>query len=177
MSDCPNAEIRDQLPDLLHGHLDAASRARAELHLRTCAACREELELLRAVRASVPDVAVNVERIVSALPAPRRRRRSWNARVWQLAAAVVFLAAGGSAVLTYVTRAGNAGSVVVASSHDSAAGTNGAGDVELSVGYGYSDLTDAQLQTLLDAVERITAVPLADPDVSVPNVVVNNGGV
>ncbi len=181
MNDCPNAEIRDQLPDLLHGHLDAASRARVESHLRACEDCRQELELLRGIRASAPRIAVDVDRIVAALPAAAvRRRRSWNSRVWQLAAAVVFLAAGGSAVVKYVNHVAphdSTGAAVVAANDGSASATSAAGDVELSVGYGYADLTDAQLQTLLKDVEQITAVPLADPDVSVPNVTVNNGGV
>lgn len=181
MSDCPNADIRDQLPDLLHGHLDAASRARVESHVRECAACRQELEMLRRVRASVQEVPVDVARIVSALPAPSvRRRRTWNARVWQMAAAVVFLTAGGSAIARYVSHAGVHDSTrtgVVASRGDSEAATNGAGDVELSVGYGYSDLTDAQLESLLKDVEHITAVPLAEPEATVPNVTVTNGGI
>ena len=144
MTDCPNAEIRDQLPDLLHGHLDATSKARVESHLRDCAACRQELELLRAVRASLPNVRVDVGRIVSALPAPRRRR-SWNSWVWQLAAAVVFLAAGGSAVVKYVSHpvAIDSTRATVASGVDSATGAVSASDVELSVGYGYGDLTAA----------------------------------
>lgn len=181
MSDCPNAEIRDQLPDLLHGHLDAASRARVESHVRECAECRRELELLRELRASAPEIAVDVARIVSALPtAAARRPRLWTARVWQLAAAVVFLAVGGSAVAKYVNHLGahdSTRTTVVASHDDSAVGTNGASDIELSVGYGYSDLTDAQLQALLKDVEQMTAVPMAEPDVSIPNVTVNNGGV
>jgi len=181
MTDCPNADIRDQLPELLHGRLDAASRARVDSHLRACAECRQELELLRGVRASTPEVRVDVARIVAALPAPAaRRRHSWNSRVWQIAAAVVFLAAGGSAVARYVTRGGSVDSgrtAVVASTNDSAAGASSAGEVELSVGYGYSDLTDAQLQTLLKNVEQMTAVPLTEPEVSIPNVTVNNGGV
>ena len=32
MTDCPNAEIRDLLPDLVHGRLDAAARADVERH-------------------------------------------------------------------------------------------------------------------------------------------------
>jgi Putative zinc-finger len=178
MTDCPNADIRDQLPDLLHGHLDDASRARVELHLRTCASCRQELELLRAVRRAAPEIAVDVGRIVSALPAPRRRRM-WNSRVWQLAAAVVFLAAGGSAVERYVNYGRPADPIhaAVASNVDSGTGAGGGGEVELSVGYGYGDLTDEQLQALLQDVEQLTAVPMTDPEVSVPIVTVNNGGV
>ncbi len=181
MHDCPNAEIRDQLPDLLHGHLDDPSRARVESHLRGCAACRQELELLRGVRSAARRVPVNVAGIVAALPAPSvRRRRQWSARAWQMAAAVVFLAVGGSAVANYVSHGriqDTVGTAVAVSHDDSATGAGTAGDVELSVGYGYSDLSDAQLQALLKDVEQITAVPMAEPDVTVPSVTVTNGGV
>jgi anti-sigma factor RsiW len=176
MSDCPNAEIRDLLPDLLHGRLDAASRDRVESHVRGCESCRRELALLRQVRHAAPQVTIDVNRIVAALPPAGRRRAAWRAHVWQMAAAVVFLAVGGSAVARYVTHATRSDSArpgAVASNGDTSANTN---DVELSVGYGYTDLTDAQLQTLLKDVEQITALPMTDPDVSLPNVTVNNGG-
>ena len=53
MSDCPNAEIRDLLPDLLHDRLDAPTRARVLAHVDGCADCRSELELLRSLRGSL----------------------------------------------------------------------------------------------------------------------------
>lgn len=178
MTDCPNAEIRDQLPDLVHGHLDQLSRARVEAHLRECADCRQELALLRQIVHAAPVVPVDVAGIVAALPAPRARRRL-NSRVWQMAAAVVFLAAGGSVVVREMGHSGAVDSTraaVVASNHESAAGNASANDVELSVGYGYSDLTDAQLQTLLKDVEKMSATPMTDPDASLPDVTVSNGG-
>ncbi len=181
MNDCPNAEIRDQLPDLLHGRLDGAARARVEMHVGACADCAAELEMLRGMRGASPAPHVDVEGIVSALPAPRRARRV-GLHVWQIAAAVVFLAAGGSTLATYVHRlhkADSTAAVRVASRQDSATGSDAAqaGDVELSVGYGYSDLTDAQLEILLKDVEDLKAVPMADPETSVPNVTIGNGGI
>ncbi len=177
MTDCPNAEIRDLLPDLLHERLDGASRERVEAHLRECADCRQELELLRRLRDAAPAPSVDVAGIVAALPAPRRRP-VWRAHAWQAAAAVLFMALGGTVVARYVTRSpsGDVARVAVASTNDSAVGASNGG-IELSVGYGYTDLTDAQLQTLLQDVEKMSAVPMTDPDASVPNVTLGNGGV
>lgn len=36
MTDCPRADMRDLLPDLMHGALDAAARAEVERHVMTC---------------------------------------------------------------------------------------------------------------------------------------------
>jgi len=102
MNDCQNAEIRDQLPDLLHDRLDAPRRAVVLAHVEACAECRDELELLRSARAMLyagtPKVDVNW--VVNALPAaaPRalrveHRRPVWSD--WRIAAAVALVVAGG----------------------------------------------------------------------------------
>jgi hypothetical protein len=102
MNDCPNAEIRDQLPDLLHDRLDVSMRAAVMAHVGECVDCRSELELLRGVHgmltAQTPRVDINY--VVSALPkrAPQAlrvvpRRRAWSD--WRIAAAVTVLAIGG----------------------------------------------------------------------------------
>lgn len=114
MNDCQNAEIRDQLPDLLHDRLTATHRAVVLAHVDSCAECREELELLRAARAmfqtQTPPVDVNW--VVNALPIARprvvraeRRRPLWTD--WRVAAAVTLLVAGGGslAVLRQQARA------------------------------------------------------------------------
>lgn len=182
MTDCTNADIRDQLPDLLHSRLDDAARARVEAHVRTCADCGQEVALLQALRGAAPAPRVDVDRIAAALPAPRRARR-WSASVWQIAAAVVFLAVGSSTVVRYAERSRGGDSTAVAtvaSRLDSSAGASAAaaasGDVELNVGYGYGDLTDAQLATLLKDVQDLKAVPLADPEVAMPDVTLAHGG-
>ena len=104
MSDCPNAEIRDLLPDLLHDRLDAPTRARVIAHVDGCADCRSELELLRSLRGSMERATprVDADRIVAALPKPgaarvvvaQRRRISWR-----IAAAVGFIAVGGTSLV------------------------------------------------------------------------------
>ena len=82
MNDCPNAEIRDQLPDLLHDRLDASgacrgARARRRLRRlprRARAAARRCAAMLVA-RTPRVDVAY----VVGALPDAAPRRRSADA--------------------------------------------------------------------------------------------------
>lgn len=118
MNECLSAEMRDALPDVVHGRLDAAKLAEVEAHVASCDACAAELELLRAVVASVPVVpAMDVQRIVAALPVaakqglllhrgngetasesrtPVARSQSmWSNPFLRVAAAVVVVAAGG----------------------------------------------------------------------------------
>ncbi|HEY5062935.1 MAG TPA: zf-HC2 domain-containing protein [Gemmatimonadaceae bacterium] len=119
MNDCSNADIRDRLPDLLHERLDVSARATVFAHVADCTDCREELELLREVRAvlAVYTPRIDIGSVVSALPkapsraaparsvtgvgvgpsaATARRRMHID---WRIAAAVTFLAAGGGSVL------------------------------------------------------------------------------
>jgi anti-sigma factor RsiW len=69
MNDCMNNEIQEMLPDLLHGALSQDARRRAEAHLATCEQCREELEVLRAIKsAAVFAPAIDVDRVVRQIP-------------------------------------------------------------------------------------------------------------
>ena len=110
MTDCPNAEVRDLLPEYAHARLGAVDRARVEAHLAGCAECAAELSLIRAAsRALGAAPRVDVARIVAALPAapapetagvtplaPRRVRRAAPARwgSWRQAAAIAAVAVG-----------------------------------------------------------------------------------
>lgn len=104
MNDCVNAEMRDQLPDLLHERLDATARAAVMAHVASCADCSDELVLLRVAHGTLikatPRVDLNF--IVEALPrsAPRARPLSVPRRPvwsdWRIAAAGVLLVAGAS---------------------------------------------------------------------------------
>src|SRR5215207_7109163 len=105
MFDCANIEMRELLPELAAGTLDAPTRARVEEHLLGCAECASELETLRAVRgafASVP--SVDVRRIVSSLPKPAAPARATpQAPVkrwvdWRIAAALTMITVGGLSV-------------------------------------------------------------------------------
>ncbi|HYN81095.1 MAG TPA: zf-HC2 domain-containing protein [Gemmatimonadaceae bacterium] len=122
MNDCLSAEMRDVLPEVVHGRLDAAKLAEVEAHVASCDACASELELLRAVVASMPVApAMDVQRIVAALPVaakqglllhrgngepasasdtPIGRPQSvWSSPLLRVAAAVVVVAAGGLSLL------------------------------------------------------------------------------
>jgi anti-sigma factor RsiW len=125
MSDCVSAEMRDVLPDFVHGQLDGGRTAEVRAHLAECADCAAEVELLRAVMSAAPAAPVmNVDRIARALPTPTRhgfllhrgggtgspltpvvsaamphRSRIWSRRVVKIAAAVAIVAAGGLSLL------------------------------------------------------------------------------
>ena len=98
MTDCPNADIRDLLPDLVHGRLDAAARADVERHVRGCGECAAEVTLLRELRSALHAApTVDVAAIVAAVPDYRRAGgRSWIG--WRTAATITVLVAGGSSV-------------------------------------------------------------------------------
>ena len=97
MIDCPQADLRDLLPDLLHGRLAPLRRAAVERHLAACSVCRAELALLGGLRAIMTDVSpVDVASIARALPTYRAPARSM--RSWQIAAAAAAIALGGSAL-------------------------------------------------------------------------------
>lgn len=197
MNDCPNAAIRDRLPDLLHDRLDVSTRAAVMAHVDDCVDCRAELELLKGVRgvmiAQTPRVDINY--VVNALPkqyattsrvAPRRR--SWAD--WRVAAAVTVLAVGGGSVA--VMNYDRSGSVAVtgdssrlmgqpviappvtASSGDTSrsrestprivASANDATSAStLATAAGLSDLSERELQGLLDEIDQMQAVPITDP--------------
>ena len=98
MNDCPNGDLRDLLPDLLHERLDAATRRTVEVHLVSCADCRAELALLHDVRASrrVSPV-LDLTAIGAAIPPHRvRATRMWGD--WRIAAALTLLATGAATV-------------------------------------------------------------------------------
>lgn len=99
MTDCPNGDVRDALPDYLNGRLDPARRREVESHLAGCATCREELSLLRALRMTVRRApAVHVEAIAGSIPPYRApARRSWATR-GRMAAAIALIAIGGTSV-------------------------------------------------------------------------------
>ena len=169
MSDCPNVEIRELLPDYLGGTLSASRRAEVESHVATCSDCADELAVLRLVReayaATTP--AVNVAAIVAALPrkAARPAMRSWRrSQAFQIAAAVSFIAVGGISLA--VARSffdGNATGVPM----DTVA--VGIEAPAISFAGGLSDLGDEDVEALLSALESIEALPVtetSDPPLS-----------
>ena len=160
MTDCPNGDIRDLLPDLLHGRLGAAERAEVESHLRECADCRDELQLLRTMRSALRSApAVDVGAIVATIPpyrAPAQPGRVHTWSGWRIAAAVTLLAAGGTSVV--VARNGDHGRVTVATSPAPAAR-------ELALAGGtIGELDDSELSALIDDIGTLNAMTPSDVD-------------
>ena len=113
MTDCPNAEMRDRLPDLLHERLDMATRTVVVAHVEGCADCRAELALIREAHVvliagvrSVDVTAISravVERTRAAQASPGRRparRTAWASLLdWRVAASIAVVVVGGGSVL------------------------------------------------------------------------------
>ena len=197
MTDCPNGAVRDALPDYLNDRLDPALRPEVESHLAGCATCREELSLLRALRATVHRApAVDVETIAAGIPpyrAPVRRQWATNARI---AAAIVALAVGGTSVALLRARSSAAPlevtppvavapvpspdstPLVPAPTSATAAGerlapagsaADGSGARELAIAGGsIADLSDRELSTLVDGIESMDGVPSAEVEAPEP---------
>jgi len=184
MNDCPNAEIRDQLPDLLHERLSASARTTVLAHITECVDCREELELLRGVHSvlMMRRPRVDVASVVSALPkSPAQRaaaapiakpRRTWVD--WRIAAAVTFFAVGSASVAIInrdgATNGGTRAAIVTDSPATPALTAAVAATTEesapggLQMGGRLADLDDQQLQALLNDIEQIKAVPITEPE-------------
>ena len=99
MIDCPNGDVRDLLPDYLHDRLESSARMSVERHLAECAACRDELALLRDLRGTLQRAPrIDVAAVAAAIPAYRvPARKSW-ASGWRAAAAITAIAVGGTSI-------------------------------------------------------------------------------
>lgn len=178
MTECFDPEVRDYLPDLVHGRLGEVDTATMLAHVEACDSCTRELALLRVVRAAAPAVPrIDVDAIVSALPvvsvpapvAPVRRNFTLLRLV--VAAAVVI---SGALVLNRqsdimpralqapekaesASRAASPVPVAVSSAGEAAS---------LSLVSGVQELTDEQIETLLTQLDDIEAIPASEPDQS-----------
>lgn len=114
-------EIRDGIPEWLHGSLDRARRAEVTDHLATCSRCREEADLLQEILDTAPEPPPGLAAAIQArlweemesrrgdpargrkaarearvVPFPRGLSRG---RAWWLSAAALILAALGVGIL------------------------------------------------------------------------------
>jgi anti-sigma factor RsiW len=129
MFDCANVEMRELLPELAAGTLDAATRARVEQHVASCAECASELETLRLVRSAyASQPAVDMRRVVAALPkaAPAARVAPGAKPItrwmdWRVAAALTMITVGGLslAITQRASRSSVRDSLTVVSAVDS----------------------------------------------------------
>jgi hypothetical protein len=220
MTDCPRGDLRDRLPDLLHGTLDEAQRAELAAHVAACPACAAELELLRRMRGVMSSraPAVDTRRIAAAVvaarhhaptvvvqPAHASRRRTARPIDWRAAAAIaaVAVALGSYALVrrgsppavaprVAVVPGSTRKPVVQTPTHEqqpaapaplpaptttvaehtppnSAAGSRAAARGIVPDG-GVSDLTDGDVEQLLQALDTLKAVPVTDPAQVTPEI-------
>lgn len=176
MTDCADVRIRELLPDYMHDALESRDRAMVQLHLRGCAACREELEVLERCRATMGVVpTVDVARIVGALPtpptsaSPQLRLASPSGRGWRgmggwRVAAMALLTVGAVGVAVSGGHWQVAGSDErVATASDRGAGTMAGAVPTLAFADGLSELSDASIGELLAEVEQMEALPEVEP--------------
>lgn len=204
MTDCPDAEMRDLLPDVVHGALDESARMRVEAHLATCATCRAELALLQRIHGSLMrPVPLDVERIASALPRAAAARPRPVLVQWRRAAAIAIAAIGLTALVlgqSFRNRGTPSASstvvarepatpdvtnpVVVAAPSTPAAGSSalrptGSGAPQpavrgLSLAGGVAGLGAADLEILLSELDSFDGVTEAEPAELAPNVVLGD---
>lgn len=182
MTDCTNVGMRERLPELLHGTLDTGDAAALQEHLADCVPCSAELALLRDARAAMSRVpAVNVARIVAALPAPPARPRLELARGgtaaattrarppvaaprWRrMALAAALLLTVGVSGVTLARLGGSADQPAIAGQ-----GTATGADDGRLLAVNVVGLTEADFAGLLDELDDLEALPDSDPRPIVP---------
>lgn len=183
MNDCVNGDIRDVLPELVNGTLPAGDVARVQEHVRVCAECAAEVELLRTARAAMRLApAMDTARIAAAVQASAAQRlaarRAPAARVARIAGLSLVAVIGALGVWSLrgsspaapeapdapVTAAGvgpdQPGAVEQLQPIESrAAGA----PVQLALGGDMSQLGDDDLLALLDEVPALEAMPGEEP--------------
>jgi anti-sigma factor RsiW len=188
MTDCPNGDIRDQLPDYAHDRLDTAARALVAAHVATCGSCAAEVALLgtarRVLTAATP--RIDVARVVAAMPAPPpatghpalvspaqpTRRPAFGVASWRIAAVVATVAIGGASIAVIrgitqpgVTAVSVAPRVVEAPAPSEALADN---NVVLPDGGRIGELSDDDVQSLLNDIDQLDGLPDANPQPTVP---------
>lgn len=175
MSDCSNIEIREALPELLHGRLDEVQAAKVREHIARCAECAAELELLERVKQAYSVTpAVNTAAIVRLLPHPRSRR-TFSLGALRAAAAIIVLL-GGALILRTAMSGSEDGKSSQVSARDTLVvplqlDTPVTGErvpaeprvLAMSLSE-LDDLDAEEMESLLSALERIDAAPVAEPD-------------
>jgi anti-sigma factor RsiW len=172
MRDCQDETVKDVLPELAAGRLDAAETARVTAHVEACPSCSAELAVVRAAHATFTAPAVDIARIVAALPmppskvielAPRMRKRRFSS--WRIAATIATIAVSGVSLVALqgILRDNKPPAVkrVVLKASDAAEASG------LSVGGSMNDLSEKEMQTLLDKLDELDAVPSAEPQPTV----------
>jgi len=180
---------------------------RVRAHVARCTDCAAEVALIRRVGAAYPAPKVDVARIVAALPLSARYAHGaagrFRAHQWRIAAGMAMIAIGGISVVVLRSTMHSASTsglapapiavqgpvAVVLPAVPPSAPTELAQRTlrstpvemgELSFGGGLSDLSDAQLKSLLREIDSLDGAPSTEPEVHatpiVPAVVPSHEG-
>ncbi len=192
MSKCIDNEIQEMLPDVLHGALVSDARARVEAHVASCESCREDLDVLRAVKsAAIFAPSIDVDHVVRQIPpytpiVPAVERPARTRVVsWLVAASLALAVAGGGSALVIRqwggTSATNVASGVPSAPRQStqtpAAATREPGipDVKpapvepsrargLALASDVDALSDGNLVQLMNEMDKFDALPGSEPE-------------
>lgn len=189
MRDCVNAEVRDRLPELVHGLLEGAERSDVESHVAECPDCAAEAALIRRAAGVIALASPRVDpaRIAAALPmravSTAARRPLWSGSGLRIAAGLLVAVAGAGA-LQYATRdrasddvanidaplpaTGGERAIARPISGPAAGGAYATAQVPGRSGLvlvgGIDALTLDQLEVLVSGVDALDAMPSADPE-------------
>ena len=191
MTDCPNAEMRDRLPDLLHERLETSVRALVTAHVDECDDCRAEMVLLRESRIVLSPLVREVDVVAIAHVVIERTRPSLTTRArrspwtdWRIAASIALLVVGAvSARLFLRSREAPSRVATVADSPSAVPNATSpapvaaqpvrpsesssvatAASAELSAAAPVGDLSESDLRALLGELDQFDAVPAAEPE-------------
>ena len=188
MTDITHEEVRDSIPELLHGKLDAEHRSAVEAHLRSCAQCASEMRILQMVK-ETPSFApmIDAVKIASVIPPyggiPVERPRT-TTRIWQMtlaAAAVVLIAVTvmsrgasnpvsvPSAPTQVVATQGNqpspsAATATVAPTPTKTSEQTAKPTRELQVAVGLDGLSDGSIAQLVNELDGLDGLPSGEPE-------------
>lgn len=167
MNDCVNGDIRDVLPELVSGTLPAADLARVQDHIRACADCAAEVELLRTARSAMRLApTMNTTRIaagVQASTAQRLAARRIPARVAGMASVSLIVVLG--AIGLWASRDTSRDTLREASPVAVAveAPRRAQGPTQLALGGDMSQLDDDELLALMAELPGLEAIPGEEP--------------
>ncbi len=181
MNKCIDNEIQELLPDLLYQSLDGATKQRVEAHVATCESCREELDVLRTVKAAaVFAPVIDADSIVRQIPPYRmivpgveqpKRTRMVS---WLVAAGFALAIVGGGALVVSnqsrqpqsPARYGQVASPPGEPTETSVAALDSnAGETRplaLASTADLSDLSDGNLQQLMNEMNDFDALPASE---------------
>ena len=190
MREMTRDELQDCLPDLLHGRLSADEAAIVERAVAADPELAAELAMLRAVRtAHRAAPAIDVSRIVQALPAPptpvvapvvddlaqRRaaKQRPMISMRFARAAALLVVVGGGTMVTVWNGR--GAGSSIPATPVSAESVAVAGAPMQLGLGTSTDDLSTEQLRQLEADIQALDGVPSADPDAMTDDLLAGEG--